>query len=103
MGLLIESTEAKTITITGTDIALPLVYGRIEFAARANGKTLEIAIGTYASKAAYESGAGQMFTDVPQGNIIVELQPGEIQGLDTAHIYAKAAFEQMGYEVIIEM
>jgi hypothetical protein len=103
MGLLINSTKEKSITITGTEISLPLVYGRIEFAARANGKTLEIAIGTYASKAAFESGAGQMFTDVPQGNITVELQPGEIQGLDTAHTYAKAAFEQMGYNVNIEM
>lgn len=103
MGLLIESTQEKTITITGTDIALPLVYGRIEFAARANGITLEIVVGTYASKAAFESGAGQMFTDVPQGNLNVELQPGEIQGLETAHTYAKAAFEQMGYNVTIQM
>lgn len=103
MGLLINSTEEKTITITGTDIALPLVYGRIEFAARANGKTLEIAIGTYASKAAFESGSGQIFTDVPQGNLTVELQPGEIQGLDTAHTYAQAAFQQMGYNVTIEL
>lgn len=103
MGLLIESTQEKTITITGTDISLPLVYGRIEFAARANGITLEIAVGTYASKAAFESGAGQMFTDVPQGNLNVELQTGEIQGLETAHTYAKAAFEQMGYNVTIEM
>jgi hypothetical protein len=64
---------------------------------------LEIAIGTYASKAAFESGAGQMFTDVPQGNLNVELQEGEVQGLDTAHAYAKTAFEQMGYVVTIEM
>ena len=103
MGLLIESTKDKSITITGTEISLPLVYGRIEFAARADGKTLEIAIGTYASRAAFESGAGQMFTDVPQGNITVELQTDEIQGLDTAHIYAQSAFEQMGYNVTIQL
>lgn len=103
MGLIINSTKEKTITITGTDIALPLVYGRIEFAARANGTTLEIAIGTYASKEAYESGAGQMYTDVPQGNLTVELQPREIQGLDTAHKYARSAFEEMGYNVTIQL
>ena len=103
MGLLIESTKEKSIIITGTDIALPLVYGRIEFAARANGKTLEIAIGTYASRKAFETGAGQMFTDVPQGNITVELKDGEVQGLDAAHIYAKEAFEQMGYNVTIQL
>jgi hypothetical protein len=103
MGLQINSTKDKTILITGTEIALPLVYGRLEFAARANGTTLEIAVGTYASKAAFESGSGQIFTDVPQGSFTVELQTGEIQGLDTAHLYAKAAYEQMGYDVTIEM
>jgi hypothetical protein len=103
MGLQINSTKEKTILITGTEIALPLVYGRLEFAARANGTTLEIAVGTYASKAAFESGSGQIFTDVPQGNLTVELQTGQIQGLETSHIYAQAAFEEMGYDVTIEM
>ena len=103
MGLVINSTKEKNILITGTEITLPLVYGRLEFAARADGKTLEIAVGTYASKAAFEAGAGQMFTDVPQGNLTVELRPGEIQGLDTAHIYGKAAFEEMGYNVTIQL
>jgi len=28
---------------------------------------------------------------------------GEVQSLDTAHKYAKLAYEQMGYEVIIEL
>ena len=28
---------------------------------------------------------------------------GEVQSLDTAHKYAKLAYEQMGYEVIIDM
>jgi len=103
MGLQINSTKEKTIVITGTEIRLPLVYGRLEFAARADGKTLEIAVGTYASRAAFESGSGQIFTDVPQGNLTVELQAGEIQGLDTAHTYAQAAFEQMGYDVTIDL
>jgi hypothetical protein len=103
MGLQINSTKEKTILITGTEISLPSVYGRLEFAARANGTTLEIAVGTYASKAAFESGSGQIFTDVPQGNFTVELQPGEVQGIETALIYGKAAFEDMGYNVTIEM
>jgi hypothetical protein len=103
MGLQINSTKDKTILITGTEISLPSVYGRLEFAARANGTTLEIAVGTYASKAAFESGSGQIFTDVPQGNLTVELQPGEVQSIETALIYGKAAFEQMGYNVTIEM
>lgn len=103
MGLIINATDEKTITITGTDIQVPNVYGRIEFAGRADGKTLEIAIATYASKQAFESGASALSTDVPQGNITAELQVGEIQGLDTAHQYAKSAFDQLGYTTEIEL
>lgn len=103
MGLLINSTEENKITITGTEIDVPSVYGRIEFAGRADGKTLEIAIATYASKDAYKSGASALSTDVPQGNFNVEILPTEIQSIDTAHKYAKIAYEQMGYEVIIDL
>lgn len=103
MGLIINATDEKTITITGTEIQVPNVYGRIEFAGRADGKTLEIAIATYASKQAFENGASALSTDVPQGNINAELQEGEIQGLDTAHQYAKSAFEQLGYAVDVNL
>ena len=103
MGLIINATDEKTITITGTEIQVPNVYGRIEFAGRADGKTLEIAIATYASKQAFENGASALSTDVPQGNINAELQEGEIQGLDTAHEYAKSAFEQLGYAVEVNI
>ena len=103
MGLIINATDEKTITITGTEIQVPNVYGRIEFAGRADGKTLEIAIATYASKQAFENGASALSTDVPQGNINAELQEGEIQGLDTAHEYAKQAFEQLGYAVEVNI
>jgi hypothetical protein len=103
MGLLINSTEEKKITITGTEIEVPNVYGRIEFAGRANGRTLEIAIATYASKEAFENGASALSTDVPQGNFTVEIQPTEIQGLETAHTYGKLAYEQQGYEVVIDL
>ena len=103
MGLLINSTEEKKITITGTEIEVPSVYGRIEFAGRADGKTLEIAIATYASKEAFENGASALSTNVPQGNINVEIQPTEIQSIETAHTYGKLAYEQMGYEVVIDL
>jgi hypothetical protein len=103
MGLIINATEEKSITIVGTEITLESVYGRIEFAGRADGKTLEIAIATYASKEAFESGASALSTDVPQGNFTVEILPTEIQSIDTAHEYGKQAFEQMGYEVVIDL
>ena len=103
MGLIIKSTEEKTITIQGTTIEVPEVYSRLEFAGRADGKTLEIASMTYASKEAYTSGAAVLSTNVPMGNINAELQEGEMQSVETAHTYAKAAYEQQGYEVVIDL
>jgi hypothetical protein len=102
MGLIIKSTEDKKIVIKGTDIEMPEVYGRIEFAGRADGKTLEVAIGTYASKVAFKEKASQISTDVPQGSFSVELKEGEEQSIESALAYGKAAMEQQGYEVIIE-
>lgn len=103
MGLLINGTEENKITITGTEIEVPSVYARIEFAGRADGKTLEIAIATYASAEAFKSGASAFSTNVQQGNLTVELQAGEEQSIDTALAYGKAAYEQMGYQVTISL
>lgn len=99
MGLIISG----KITITGTEIEVPSVYGRIEFAGRADGKTLEVAVSTYASKEAFKSGASVLSTSVQQGSFSVEILASESQSIDTAHQYAKQVFEQMGYEVEIDM
>ena len=99
MGLLVSATSSKKILIQGTEIELPNVYVRIEFAGRANGTTLEIAANTYASNDAFKSGAGAIFTNVQQGNFTVELQEGQKQDLTTAELYSKLAFEQLGYSV----
>lgn len=99
MGLLINGTNQKKILINGTDIELPNVYVRLEFGARADGKTLEIAATTYASKKAFKEKQGAIFTDVQQGNFTVELQEGEEQNLKSAEFYLKLAFEQLGYNV----
>jgi hypothetical protein len=37
------------------------------------------------------------------GNINAELQEGEMQSVETEHTYAKAAYEQQGYEVVIDL
>lgn len=103
MGLIIKATEEKSIKIVGTEITLESVYGRIEFAGRADGKTLEIAIATYASKDAFLASASAMSTDVQQGTVTVEIKATETQSIETAHEYGKLAYEQMGYEVIIDM
>jgi hypothetical protein len=99
MGLLVSATAEKKILIKGTEIELPSVYVRLEYAARANGITLEIAATTYASKEAFKDGAGAIFTDVQQGGFVAELQEGQTQDLTSAELYSKSAFEQMGYLV----
>jgi len=99
MGLLVSATAEKKILIKGTSIELPNVYIRLEYAARANGTTLEVAATTYASKEAFKDGAGAIFTDVQQGSFIAELQEGQTQDLASAELYSKLAFEQMGYLV----
>ena len=101
MGLFIKATAEKTITISGTDLTLPEIYVRLEFAGRANGINLEVSMASFASKATYVEGK-PIFTDVPQGNINVEILPTEVQSVETAHKYAKAAYEQMGYAVTID-
>lgn len=99
MGLLVSATAEKKILIKGTEIELPSVYVRLEYAGRANGITLEIAASTYASKEAFKDGAGAIFTDVQQGAFSVELTEGQTQDLASAELYSKLAFEQMGYNV----
>ena len=99
MGLLVSATAEKKILIKGTEIELPSVYVRLEYAGRANGVTLEIAAATYASHEAYKDGAGAIFTDVQQGAFSVELTEGQPQDLTSAELYSKLAFEQMGYTV----
>jgi hypothetical protein len=95
MGLIIKN----NITITGTTIDIPEVYGRIEFAGRADGKTLEIALSTYASKNAFKDGANAISTNVPNSNFTVELQEGETQTIETALLYTQTSLEQLGYLV----
>ena len=99
MGLLVSATAEKKISIQGTEIELPSVYVRVEYSARANGVTLEIAATTYASKSAFDDGAGAIFTDVQQGSFSVELEPTQMQDLASAELYSKLAFEQLGYLV----
>ena len=96
MAILVKSNAEKSITISGTELKLDSVYARFEFAARADGKTLEIAVATYASKSTFESNQ-PIFTDVQQGNFTVEILPTELQDLNSANKYASLAYEQMGY------
>jgi hypothetical protein len=101
MGIFIRPTVDKKIKISGTDIELNEVYGRIDFVGRQDGKNLEIATTTYVSKQTYTEGK-PIFTDIPQGNIYTQLQETEEQSVQTALLYAKLGFEQLGYEAVID-
>jgi hypothetical protein len=102
MALIVKEKQDKKITISGTDITLAQIYVRLEFAGRADGKTLEVSMASFASYATFQEGK-MLFTDVPQGNITVEILPTEVQSVDTAHEYAKQAYTQMGYDVEIDL
>jgi len=100
MAILIKATEEKKITISGTDIELSSVYGRIRFLGDFNGKSIEGEVMTFANSQTFAEGK-QLYTDVPIGNYKANLEEGEIQSLETAHKYAKIAYEQQGYLVDI--
>ena len=102
MAILIKATADKKIIISGTSIELSEVYGRIRFLGDFNGTFIEGEVATFANVATFEEGK-MLYTDVPIGSYKSELEVGETQSLDTAHKYAKIAYEQMGYEVIIKM
>jgi predicted ATPase len=102
MALIIKATEDKKINIAGTDLEISEVYGRLEFVGRANGLSLEIAVATFTSKVTFEQGK-PVFTDLPSGNVNATIEVTEEQSLDTAHKYAKLAYEQLGYEVVIDL
>lgn len=102
MSITIKATQEKSILISGTEIHLTEVYGRLEFVGRASGLTLEIATSTFVNKTTYEEGK-LLFTDIPSGNINASLEIDEEQSLETAHKYAKIAYEQLGYEVLINI
>ena len=96
MAILIKSNEEKSIIISGTELKIESIYARLEFAARADGKTLEIAVATYVSQLTYESNQ-PIFTDVQQGSFTVEILPTELQDINSANKYASLVYEQLGY------
>lgn len=102
MGLIINATEQKKIVITGTDIELPSVYGRLRFVGDFSGKDIQAEVMTFANISTFNEGK-MLYTDVPIGSFTQPLEEGEVQSLDTAHKYAKIAYEQMGYEVVIDL
>ena len=102
MAIIIKELGEKTITITGTELTLPEVYGRIRFVGDFPGTKIQGEVMTFASKVSFDEGKN-IYTDVPIGSYEAELEVGEVQSLDTAHKYAQIAYQNMGYEVTIDL
>ena len=99
MGLIIKPTESKDLLIQGSDIILTEAYVRIDFKAYEDGRTIQIRLGTYASKTNFEENRGMLFTNALLGPFQLEILETEKQTIDTAHIYAKSLLEDQGFEV----
>jgi len=102
MALEIVATEAKPIIVNGTDITLPSVYARLEFAARIDGKSMEIGLHFFQKKELYVKSI-KVGTDIPSENVlcVADAARQEVQDLKTAEKYTKLAFESLGYVVNI--
>ena len=103
MGLLIQPTQDKKIHIKGTEIELNQVYIRLEFGCRPNGQDVEISFYTYANKSAYQTG-NYLPTDLPVGNISKSIDLAtQTQSVQTVHDLTKIYFEELGYQVTIDL
>jgi hypothetical protein len=100
MPIIITPTESKKIHIANTSIEVASVYGRVAFAAPADGKRLEFATETYENAQRFAD-KQMMFTDLPTQAQVVELKEGEQQTVETALQCAKEYYEALGYSVEI--
>lgn len=103
MALIISATSEKKIIINGTETEIPSVYNRLEYAARIDGITIEIANFLFSNKTFFDNRI-PIGVDVPTENIVavVDIEKGESQSLQAAEKYAKIAYESLGYEVTID-
>ena len=102
MAILITATADKPIIISGTELTLPEVYGRIRFVGDYSGTKIQGEVMTFASKTSYNEGKN-IYTDVPIGSYEAQLEADEVQSLETAHKYAQIAYQDMGYDVTIDL
>lgn len=99
MGIIIKPKGERVITIQGTDIELPSVYGRFDFVGRKDGETMDIATEIYISKEMFKTNEQMLMTNVPQGNFQVCIKSDESQSLKTAQTYVANFYTDLGYEV----
>jgi hypothetical protein len=98
MGLIIKATENLPIRLWGTDIFLDSVYARLRFISYPDGLTIEVGIDLYLSKEKFDEGV-KVSCSVHDGSFFAQIDvANETQSLETAHTYAIAHFERLGYQ-----
>jgi hypothetical protein len=103
MALILKPKKEKKIEIPGTDIELQSLYVRIDFAGRMNGVLMEIAPMSFQNKQKFIE-QNPVLTTVQMNNLSINIDTAiEEQSVSSAHKYAKIAFEQLGYEVEIDL
>ena len=103
MALILKPKKENKIEIPGTDIELESLYVRIDFAGRMNGVLMEIAPMSFQNKQKFiEQKAVQSSVQMHTFSINID-NAIEEQSVSTAHKYAKIAFEQLGYEVEVDL
>ena len=103
MALEISKSESAKLTIQGTSIELDSAYARIELAAAANGKDMQMGMYYYENAAAYESGSKVLTIAEMKGlyNAEADVESGEKQTIAIASEKVKAKLEEDGYSVSV--
>ena len=95
MGLIVKSTEDFKIHLAGTDIVLPEVYVRFEYATRQDGKNVEVAAYTYVSKEAYLEGK-MVHTDITNLQFRAVLEDDMESTPEVLHSFLTQVVSQQG-------
>ena len=103
MALEISKKDDAKLTIQGTSIELDSIYARIELAAAANGKDMQMGMYYYENKAAFEAGGSVLKVAEMKAlyNAAADLEEGEAQSVALASDKVKADLESAGYTVAI--
>lgn len=104
-GILKEKGDKK-LTIKGMTLTIPSVYGRITKTDSADGKTMNCGIYWFESEAMYEQPKPLTIAidEVIQGATVfnVDIEAGETQTMELAHIKYKELYDSMGYDFEID-
>ena len=103
MALEISKSDTAKLTIQGTSIELDSIYARIELAAAANGKDMQMGMYYYEDAASFEAGSGVVrITEMkPLYNAAADIEGGETQTILLASEKVKEDLEAQGYTVAI--